>query len=242
LGRAPEPGGAEVWQSQVERLASLGVDIQEGFRVIAKLFFNSQEYISKDKTDAEYVVDLYQTFFERTPGTTERDFWVSRITQGVSRNTVMNFFSFSKEFGDYMIGVFGPSLSRPEYGLVNDFYRGLLTRLPDDSGFSYWLDQIQSVQCGGDAQAIQELAFQIASLFVSLSEYTSKNRDSAGYVEDLYDAVMRRDGDPSGIAYWVNTLETGEMTREEVMRYFTESEEFQGRVDNVIAAGCFAGP
>jgi len=242
LGRAPEPGGAEWWQSQIERLVSLGVDTEEGFRAIAKLFFNSQEYLSKGKTGGEYVEDLYQTFFTRTPSSSERDYWVNRMSQGVSRNTVMNFFSFSVEFRNYLEGVFGPCLSRPEYFLVNDFYRGFLTRLPDDGGFNYWMEQIQTAQCAGDGPAIQDLAYQIASLFVSLPEYLNKNRDSAGFVEDLYDAIMRRDGDSGGINYWVNTLETESKTRNEVMFEFTKSSEFQQRVDDVISAACFVGP
>jgi hypothetical protein len=59
---------------------------------------------------------------------------------------------------------------------------------------------------------------------------------TAGYVEDLYDAVLRRAAAPWEINYWLNELNT--KTREEVLQFFTNSPDFQGRVQAVIDAGC----
>ena len=240
LGRPPEPGGAEWWSSEIERLIALGVDVQEGFITVAKQFFNSQEYLNRGRSDWEYAGDLYQTFFERTPSQAERDFWIDQILQGVSRNTVMNAFVFSVEFNTYMAGIFGPRLARPENNLINDSYRGLLSRLPDNSGFNYWLGRVRTAQCGGNPAEIRNLAYQIVSLFLSLPEYANRNRDSAGYIEDLYDGIMRREGDPAGVNYWIDLLETGGKSQDEVLQDFTGSTEFQVRVDEVIAVGCYA--
>jgi hypothetical protein len=184
---------------------------------------------------------LYQTFFERAPGQAERDFWANQISQGVSRNMVMNYFVFSYEFDTYMTGLFGMRLARPENNLTNDFYRGLLSRLPDDGGFNYWLGRIRTAQCGADSGEIRDLAHQIAYQFTSSLEYTGRNRDSAGFVEDLYDGILRRQGDPGGVAYWVNALTSGMKNRAEVLQDFTQAAEFQTRVDEVIAEGCYQG-
>ena len=41
LDRSPEPGGAEWWTAEIERIVSLGIDVKEGLTAVAKFFFNS---------------------------------------------------------------------------------------------------------------------------------------------------------------------------------------------------------
>ncbi|MCM2264661.1 MAG: DUF4214 domain-containing protein [Desulfuromonadales bacterium] len=238
LGRAPDAGGLSAWQGEMARLVTLGMDSREGFIILAKMFFNSAEYLNKGKTNAAYVTDLYATFFDRSPAPAETAFWTDRIVSGVSRNTVMNYFVFSSEFDSYMQDRLGIPVARPENNMVNDFYRGLLSRTPDDGGYNYWLDSFQTAQCNADADSISSLAYQVASLFTTLPEYTGKNRTSTGFVEDIYDGIMRRDGDAAGINYWANEIASGNRSRDQVLQFFTASTEFQDRVDSIIHAGC----
>jgi len=236
LDRGPESGGAEAWEAEISRIVSLGIDIKEGFIAVGKSFFNSAEYLSRGKTDTAYVTDLYQAFLNRTPSQAELDSWLNYLTQGVSRNEVLNFFVFSAEFKSYMEGIFGVGTTDPENNLVNDFYRGILSRLPDTAGFNYWLNLMRAAQCSGSAQQVRDLSYQIASLFVSSPEYVARARTNSQYVEDLYDAILRRGGAPWEVNYWVNYLSTA--TREQALQGFTDSNEFQIRVQEVIDAGC----
>jgi C1A family cysteine protease len=238
LDRPPEAGGAEGWTSEIERLINLGVDVKEGFIALGKTFFNSPEYLSKGKTNAAYVIDLYETFLQRTPSQGEVDLWMGFIAGGSSRNIVLSYFAFSPEFKAYMEGIFGMSPSRPENNLINDFYRGILIRLPDTAGFDYWLDLMRAAQCAGSQQQIRDLCSQVASLFVNSEEYAGRGRTNTGYVEDLYDAILRRSADPSEVNYWVEVLNAGTMTRDQVLQFFTASNEFQTRVQIVIGTGC----
>ena len=151
---------------------------------------------------------------------------------------MLNFFVFSPEFNAYMTGVFGVSAARPENNLVNDFYRGILSRLPDTTGFNFWLGLMRAAQCAGSAQQIRDLSYQIASSFVGSSEYVARARTNSQYVEDLYDAIMRRGADPTEVNYWVGVLNGATMTRDQVLQFFTDSTEFQTRVQAVIDAGC----
>ncbi|UCF89844.1 MAG: DUF4214 domain-containing protein, partial [Desulfobacterales bacterium] len=128
LDRAADAGGAAGWNSEIQRCESLGIDIKEGFIALAKVFFNSEEYTSRNKSNTEYVTDLYQTFFNREPDHAGRDFWVGLLDQGLGRNVLMNFFVYGDEFRLYMEGLFGSGSSRPECNLVNDLYRGLQGR------------------------------------------------------------------------------------------------------------------
>ena len=204
LDRAPEPGGAEWWTAEIERIVSLGIDIKEGFIAVGKAFFNSTEYLSKGKTGTDYVLDLYKAFLSRTPSQPEIDFHLGYMAQGVSRNEVLNNFIFSPEFIGYVEGIFGMSTVRPENNLVNDFYRGILSRLPDTVGFNYWLGQMRAAQCAGSAQQIRDLAHQEALGFIQSTEYIAMGRTDGQYVEDLYDAVLRRAAEPLGLAFWLN--------------------------------------
>ena len=118
---------------------------------------------------------------------------------------------------------------------MNDFYRGFLNRLPDDAGFNSWLTQMQAAQCMG-AAAVENLSYQISLDFVQSAEYAGLNRNNTQYVEDLYNAILRRGADPAGFQAWITNLNT--MTRQQVLQDFTNSTEFQTRVNAVIAAGC----
>ncbi len=238
LGRAPEPGGAEYWTGEIQRIVTLGIDIKEGFIALGKLFFNSDEYMNMGTTDNEYVTDLYETFLGRTPTQSEVDAWSGELAGGLTRNLLLNYFIFSQEFMQHMTGIFGDTTVRPEYNLVNDLFRGFLSRLPDDAGFNYWLAQMQTAQCGGDAQAIRNLTSQMALTFLQSQEYIDRNTSNSEYIEDLYNGILRRGADLAGYQYWLGELNGGAYTREEMLQLFIDSAEFQARVQEVIDAGC----
>jgi len=235
LGRAPEPGGAEYWISEINRAVSLGISVNEGFAALAKVFFNSSEYLLKNTTDTQFVTDLYAAFLNRTPDAPGLAFWLNQLNQGLTRNMLITQFANTTEFRLYLESIFGAVVTRPENNLVNDFYRGFLGRLPDSSGFNFWLGKMRTAQCTS-AQAVKDISNQIALTFTHSAEYISKNRSNSQFVEDLYNGILRRGADPAGFNFWVNALNT--LTRDQLLLSFTGSPEFQGRVNNVINAGC----
>ena len=237
LGRSPEPGGAEGWTSEVERIVSLGIDVREGFQALAKFFFNSEEYHLQNKSDAQFVIDLYQTFLNRDPDPDGFNFWVNYLAQGLTRNMLISQFAYCEEFKLYVEGLFGSGATRPEDNLVNDLYRGFLNRFPDTAGFNGWVGLMRGAQCAG-AQAVRDTTCQIALAFIQSVEYGLRGRNNLEYVEDLYNGILRRGGDPGGFVFWVNLLNSWTYTRQQVLKFFTDSEEFQFRVLEVIDAGC----
>jgi hypothetical protein len=40
------------------------------------------------------------------------------------------------------------------------------------------------------------------------------------------------------VQYWIDSIASGALTREQVRQQFVQSPEFQGRVAQIIAAGC----
>lgn len=237
LDRDPEPGGAESWKAETERIYSLEIDLKEGFQALARFFFNSQEYQLQGKNNTEFVTNLYQTFLNRPPDPGGLSFWIDYLNQGLTRNMLITQFAYSEEYELYMANLFGNWTVRPEDNLVNDLYRGFLNRFPDTAGFNMWLGMMRSAQCQGE-QAVRDLTYQIASAFVRSNEYALRNRSNQEYVEDLYNAILRRGADPAGFTGWVGLLNAGIYTREQFLPFFTNSAEFQFRVDEVISAGC----
>jgi hypothetical protein len=213
------------------------MDVKEGFGAISKFFFNSAEYLLSNKSDALFVIDLYQTFFSRTPEQWEIDYWAGFLAQGLSRNVIFNYFVYSEEFRLYMQGIFGAGARRPEPNLVNDFYRGFLNRLPDTAGFNFYLALMRNAQCSGPQQ-VRDLSSQIALGFLRSAEYALRNRTDAQFVEDLYNGILRRGALPEEINYWLNFLTNHTYNREQELAFFTSSAEFKIRVQEVIDAGC----
>jgi hypothetical protein len=237
LGRAPDAAGHAYWTGEVARMQTLGVDIQEAFRVMAGQFFTSAEYRDRQTDNDQYVTDLYATFFNRAPDTGGLVYWTGQLAAGLPRDVVMYHFLFSSEFADAMYELFGDTAVRAEINLVGDFYRGLLHRLPDDSGLVYWRDRFRAAQCQG-APAVTAAADEISRLFANSAEYLNRARTNPDYLADLYDAFMRRGAELAGFHYWVAQLDNGALTREQVRQVFVQSPEFQGRVQQVIAEGC----
>jgi hypothetical protein len=241
VDREPDAPGQAFWNARLAELVTKGASGTEVFNAMAVNFFGGFEYVSIPHTDAEYVTDLYQAFFQREPDSGGLAFWLNEIASGKPRGAVLNDFLFSPEFANFMTGVLGSAAgSRAEVEMVMDFYRGLLRRLPDPAGFDYWVARFRAAQCAGTVTAEAD---GISAQFLGSQEY--QNLDAARppqernreHVVDLYNAFLRRGGDLPGFQSWVGLLDGGR-PREEVRQQFVASAEFQGRVQAVIAQGC----
>ena len=243
LGRPSDAGGKAYWQSEVTRMQSLGVDPVEVYLVMAGTFFNSGEYKSRNRTDTEYVTDLFVTFFNRQPDPAGLTYWRNQIPAGMTRNLVMYNFLFSAEFNAFMAGVGSTTPSRAEVSAVIDYFRGFFGRVPDTTGFNYWLGRFRTAQCQGSTAVYAEVN-NISSQFLQSAEYQTRsnsrpvNLRNAEYVSDLYYAFLRRGGDLAGFQYWVNLLNTG-TTWNSMRATFVSSTEFTARVNAIVAQGCF---
>jgi len=236
LGRAADPCGLAFWRAHIELISSLGISKAEGFLAMAKGFFNSAEYINRKTSNDQYVTDLYRTFLNRDPDSAGRQGWVAQLQAGLTRNGVLYAFAYCNEFRLFLQSIFGLDSSRPEHNLLNDFYRGFLGRFPDTSGYNMWLGIMRNAQCTG-AQEVREVSDEMTSSFINSAEYALRSRTNSQYVEDLYDAILRRGADPGGFSNWLNVLNSG-TTRDAVLDQFLSSQEFQLRVQQVISAGC----
>lgn len=246
LGRAADQPGVNFWNGEANRVVALGADVREVFFALSISFFNSPEYTLRNTNSTQFLNDLYRTFFDRAPDTAGFNFWMDNINQGMDRGAVLTHFLFSTEFSNKMTGLFGSQTVRPEVNVTIDLYRGILGRLPDSAGFNFWLGRIRAAQClsSGAAAAVTTEVNNLSREFFNSPEYGIiwNNRPAAEriprYLGDVYNAIMRRGPDLAGYQFYVNQINTGGKTLDQVRLDFVFSPEFQARVTAVVNAGC----
>ncbi|MBK8321700.1 MAG: DUF4214 domain-containing protein [Betaproteobacteria bacterium] len=236
LRRASDAGGKAFWDSEALRLQGLAANVNETWYAMAAYFYFSPEYTAFGRSNSDFVGDLYGTFFNRAADAGGLAFWTGQLGSGMPREVVLVSFMFSTEFQAFTQAIFGNVAARKEVDTVLDFYRGLLSRLPDDGGFASWVAQFRAAQCSG-AGAVYTTVESISSGFAGGAEYASRNRTNAQYVGDLYNAFLRRGGDLAGVQFWISQL-AGGATRSAIRQQFIASPEFTNRVAAIIAEGC----
>lgn len=236
LNRAPDEAGKAFWETEASRLSALGANINETWFAMAAYFFNSPEYIAANKSNTAFVTDLYNTFFNRAPDGSGLSYWVGQIDAGLPREIVLISFMFSSEFRTFTQAIFGSTEARPEIDLVMDFFRGVLSRLPDSPSFNYWVGRLRTAQCQGTGP-VYGAVDEISAAFVYSPEYGSRQRTSTQFVSDMYYSFLRRGADRGGFYFWVNELVSGR-SGEQIRRAFIDAPEFGGRVAATAAAGC----
>lgn len=105
----------------------------------------------------------------------------------------------------------------PEYSgvLLDDLYQRVLGRNADASGKQYWLDVLSS------GTRIED----VGALFYGSSEYVAKAGTLEKYIGLLYENLLHRQADRSGLDYWVGMLRSGAASPPEVARGFYASLE-----------------
>jgi hypothetical protein len=237
LRREPDTAGLDFWQGEAERVVGLGANVNETWYAMAMAFFASPEYASFGRDSGSYLTDLYNTFFDRAPDADGFSYWMGQMAAGMPRESVLLQFLFSPEFANFTQSQFGNAQVRPEIDMTMDMYRGILQRLPDNSGFTFFLGQFREAQCSG-ADAVRSEADSVSQQFFDSPEYGNLQRTNAQYMSDIYNAIMRRGPDLDGIKFWIAQLDSGAQTREQVREQFVASPEFGNRVANVVNAGC----
>ena len=102
---------------------------------------------------------------------------------------------------------------------VYRLYQAVLDRAPDPVGHMNWTNKIAS-----GAISLQ----QAANSFVASAEFqkTFGATSTEAFVTLLYDHVLNRAPDPRGFATWTEALNSGRLTRAEVVTGLSESIEF----------------
>lgn len=219
LGREAEAAGYKYWCDALNNGEACGAQVGYGF-----IF--STEYISKNRTDEEFVKDLYKMYFDRTPDEGGFNYWVDMLKTGTSREVVFAGFANSLEFynlcTDYSVvqGLYLVGVNNQQQGGVNCFvarlYKVCLNRLPDMGGQSGWVLKLMNGEVTGSTCAYG---------FVFSPEFIGKEPSNEEFVAYMYRAFFGREADEGGFNSWVQKLNSG-ATYEDVFMGFSGSLEF----------------
>lgn len=96
-------------------------------------------------------------------------------------------------------------------------YETVHNRAADQAGLEYWANALASGRFSG-AYVIHQ--------FIECEEFWARNVNNSDYINMLYRAVLNREPDEAGRAYWLSKLDGG-MNREKLTNYFIDSNEWR---------------
>jgi hypothetical protein len=107
-------------------------------------------------------------------------------------------------------------------GQMFRLYNAAFARFPDSDGLNYWISKYSSGE--NDSRAV-------AQSFLASNEFADRygaNVTDEKYITTLYQNVLGRAPDTSGLNYWLGQLSSGAETRYEALLGFAESAENKG--------------
>jgi hypothetical protein len=158
----------------------------------------------------------FQDLLGRPPTAAETATWVPQLQSG------------AKTLGEL------PAALRTSTDHVNNvdpvtrLYSAYLGRVPDRGGLTYWINKKR-----GGTQLTA-----ISSNFATSNEFKTKygTLTNRAFVELVYENVLGRSGDPSGITFWTRKLDTRTANRGQVMVGFSESSEYKRKQAERVTA------
>lgn len=138
-----------------------------------------------------FVVSLYQSLLRRAPDADGLSYWSDRLAAGMSRNQLAHVIWNSSEHRALQ---------------VVEAYTTVLGRSPAAAEQSYW---ISAMQAGLDERGLWRA-------FLCSPEYSANYSSDSAFVQSLYQNLLGRAADSSGLSYWTNRLAQG-MSRSQLV-------------------------
>lgn len=126
---------------------------------------------------------------------------------------------------------------RTDETVIDWFYMEFLNRAAD-SGYGWWLDQLQNTRCYASSSLWGTLDW-ISSSFVNGTEFQNRGLSNQAFVSAMYRGLLRRDADSGGLSFYTGQLNSGAMTRDGLRATLLYSSEFyNATVAPVLGESC----
>jgi hypothetical protein len=207
LNRLPDAGGLDFWTAQLDSQTL-------GLNDVALAFIHSAEFSARNGSldNQSFVQQLYQNVLGRAGESGGLQFWTGQLGAGESRAQVLVGFSDSMENkADTSVNI-----GDKDRGEAYRLYQAAFNRTPDSGGLNFWTSQLDR----GAAPV------QVAQGFVGSGEFAQlfAGLDTTAFVDQLYQNVLHRAGDPGGEQFWVGQLSAG-TSQAQVLLGFSDSLE-----------------
>jgi len=221
LNRSSDPDGKAFWVDKVQSGEYNGADCARFF------LLDAPEFMNRNLSVNDFVETLYKTFFDRASDAAGKKGWVDAINSGkMTRAVVVENFIESTEWCNVCAtyGVRSGALyhkseiaSRNATKFATRLYTCCLGREPEEKGLQYWALALTNLEQTGSSAA---------KLFFTGDEFVNFNLTAEEYVRRLYTTFMDRDPEDSEVAYWAGEIAKGTQTRDSVLEFFCNCDEF----------------
>lgn len=227
LGREPDEQGHWNW---TQRIAEQGLSLEAAaFRFVASPEFRTRYDAARDE---DFVTLLYRNVLEREPDADGFAAWVGALQTGSrDRESAVLGFSESREFrAETASEALGWSRAAYQARWSDDvfrLYQATLDRPPDLQGFLNWTARL------ADGRPYLE----VVGGFVDSREFQTRfdARRNEDFVTLLYNNVLDRDPDPTGLETWTRALSGEARDRTEVVAGFAQSREFRRETSEALS-------
>ncbi len=218
LNRNPDEVGLAEWANALVNGEATAAEAVEGF-------FDSDEYIAKNKSNEQIVTDCYTAMLDRQPDAAGMAAWVNAMDIGMTHQAVLSGFVGSNEFKSLVApyGIipgtitlaYARDVSYDRTYFVYRMYTECLGRAPEAAGQESWCQALAD-SCTGT---------ECATGFFFGDEFKSKHLSNEEYVVALYNTILGREPAEAEIDTWADLLNYTN-TREYVFNGFLFSQEF----------------
>lgn len=106
-------------------------------------------------------------------------------------------------------------------------YETILERYPDQEGFAYWVDVVNTAN-SNTVKDWYDTSTNLIDEFLSSAEFINKNGEvvDTEFVSDLYQTALLRSPDELGEQFWLKHLSDGTIDRSDVVLAFITGEEY----------------
>src|SRR6185312_13019502 len=169
--------------------------------------------------NASLVDKLYQQVLRRSAEDSGLIYWTAQLDAGQPLDVVAT-------------GIFN-STERLD-PLVTQFYQQFLDRDTDPGGLAYWVTEWQTK---GDPRDVVE------NILASQEFFDDAGDTNTGYITLLYQQVLDRAAEPSGLAYWLALMSspTNETRLQIAWKFYDTHEKHADLVNNLLFAEYFQG-
>ena len=218
LGRKYDVNGLENWAGKI-------LSGMTGAR-LTENFIESKEYKNKNLSTAAFVTNLYEVLLDRTPGSSEVNYWIEKVNGGQTRRAIAMGLVNSTEFNNLCQasginrGVYAsPNAVDQNYAIttyVGRLYEKCLGRKADAAGLESWTARILN---GTNTAA------GTANGFFNSAEMIGRKLSNSAYVRAAYQAILNRTPSNQEVASWTAFLNSG-VAYKELLKGFYMSAEF----------------
>ncbi|HUY92593.1 MAG TPA: S8 family serine peptidase [Pirellulales bacterium] len=156
--------------------------------------------VSHLSPNAAFVASLYESILGRQVDTAGLVAWVDRLNAGMSRQQLIDFLWTSAEHRARQVA---------------EDYQAFLHRAASPGEIAQWVTAFQA--------GVSE--DQVADAFLHSPEYLWSDASNSAFVQKLFNDILGRAADPSGLATWTSALDRGVVSRGQLADLVLHSNE-----------------